>query len=187
MPSRSELNLRARAVGIDQSTFPNDSALEQEVLYVEKNAGTVTGALATGTLTSDATAPANNETVVVGSRTYTFKTALSSPVAANEVLIGANAAAALANLKKAINDSGTQGTEYSKGTKVNPDVSAGTLTATTLVLDAKRKQIGNALATTETSDHLSFGGATLASGLPGVVANPSGSAEGVSGQYRYDR
>lgn len=37
MPSRAELNLRARVVNVDPSTYPNDSKLEQKVLYEEKN------------------------------------------------------------------------------------------------------------------------------------------------------
>lgn len=185
MPSRAELNSRGRNVGLNPANYPNDSAFEQEVLYAEKNATTVTGALATGTLTSDATAPSNNDTVTIGSRTYTYKTTLSTgPAVANEVLIGANAAAALANLKKAINDSGTQGTEYSYGTSAHPDVTAGTLTATTLAVDARRKQVSNT-ATTEASTHLSWGAATLASGLPGVVAAPAGTNEQLAGEYRY--
>lgn len=36
MPSRAELNLRARVCNIDPDSVPNDSVLEQKVLYAEK-------------------------------------------------------------------------------------------------------------------------------------------------------
>ncbi len=36
MPSRAELNLRARVCNIDPNTVANDSVLEQKVLYAEK-------------------------------------------------------------------------------------------------------------------------------------------------------
>src|SRR2546429_5304024 len=41
----------------------------------------LTGVKAVGTLTSDATAPANNDTVTVGLKTYTFKTTLTEQFA----------------------------------------------------------------------------------------------------------
>jgi hypothetical protein len=115
---------------------------------------------ATGTLTSDGTAPADNDTVTIGSTTYTFRTTLTG--AANEVLIGASAAAALTDLKAAINATAGAGTTYGTGTTANADATAGTLTSTTLALTAKvAGTAGNSVATTETSSHLSFGAATL--------------------------
>jgi hypothetical protein len=118
---------------------------------------------ADGTLTSDGTSPANNDTVTIGSQTYTFKTTLNG--AANEILIGGSAAAAIANLKKAINNSGVAGTDYGTGTVANASVSADTLTSTTLHVTALVAGTGgNTIATTETSAHLSWGGATLSGG-----------------------
>lgn len=35
MPSRKELELRAAAVNIDPTTVPNDSVLEQKIIYKE--------------------------------------------------------------------------------------------------------------------------------------------------------
>lgn len=115
---------------------------------------------ATATLTSDATIPTADDTVVIDSVTYTFK---ASPGAtANEVKLGANAAAALANLKKAINLTGVAGTDYGSATVIHPTVKATTLTATTLKLVAKTGgTAGNALASTEGSTHLSFGDTTF--------------------------
>jgi hypothetical protein len=36
MAHRAELELRAAAVNVDTSTYPNDSKLEQAVIYAEK-------------------------------------------------------------------------------------------------------------------------------------------------------
>lgn len=77
MSARNELAVRARAVGLDHTTYPNDSKLEQKLLWLEKRATTFAGAAATGVLTSDNTNNADAETVTIGSQVYTFKTALS--------------------------------------------------------------------------------------------------------------
>lgn len=121
---------------------------------------------ATAVLTSDGTAPTNNDTVTIGGQTYTFKTALTP--AANEVLIGASAAAALQNLKDAINLTGTPGTQYGSATTKNASAYGDTITATTLKLVAITGGTGgNSLASTEASAHLSFGGATFSGGAAG--------------------
>lgn len=118
-------------------------------------------AKAVGTLTSDATNVSAAETVTIGAITYTFRASVTTT--ANEVLIGASASATLDNLKSAINADGTA--VYGSLTVANPTVGAGVKTATTLALFARTGgTAGNSLATTETSAHLSFGGATLASG-----------------------
>lgn len=123
---------------------------------------------ADGTLTSDAVAPADGETVTIGSQVYTFKTTLTAT--ANQVKIGANAAEALTNLKAAINAAAGEGTLYGTGTTANALVTAGTLTATTLLVTAKTAGVGgNSCATTETSTHLSWGGATLSGGAASVI------------------
>lgn len=73
MPSRSELVLRARMAGIDPANYPNDSKLEQRVIFEEKNAVAIAGTTGTGTLTSDATIPTAGDTVTIGDITYTFR------------------------------------------------------------------------------------------------------------------
>lgn len=209
MSDRATLNVRARNAGIDPASYPNDSKLEQRVIYEEKNTATETGALAvgtltsdatapttgdtvtigiagegqkvytfktalsevkaSGTLTSDATAPSDGDTVQVGSVIYTYKTALSSPAVANEVLIGASAAVALDNLKLAINAGAGAGSEYSTGTVVHPTVTATTNTNTTQVVAANNWGTEwNDEPTLENSTHLSWGATTLTGGVAPV-------------------
>lgn len=123
---------------------------------------------ADGTLTGTAI-PLNNETVTLGSRTYTFKTTLTG--AANEVLIGAGLTNALDNLKAAINGAAGAGTLYGTGTVAHADIIAGAKTGTTLVVVAREAgTAGNALASTETSTVFSFG----AGALTGGAADPTG-------------
>ena len=302
MASRNELNARARAVGIDPANYPNDSKLEQKVLYNEKNATTFSGTLATGVLTASGVFSAtetvtigsvtytmrasltgakatavltgtdvfsDGETVRIGNQTYTFKTTLSSsdrqafqvligaslaasldnlklainagsgagteygvgtyahPLVTattnsnteqtveardygtaaniigvsegcanaswgaatltggvatipNEVLIGANAAASLDNLKSAINDSGTAGTHYSLGTAAHPEVTATTNTDTEQTVEARDYSVTNtSIATTKTGANSAWGAATLASGVAAQVALASGTTVGV--------
>jgi hypothetical protein len=118
-----------------------------------------------GTLTVASTYTVSDaETVTIGAQVYTFKTALSTgPAVAYEVLIGASDDTALTNLDKAINLTGTAGTDYGVGTLINAKVSAahvgGThvLTVTSLVATAAN----DAVATTETMALGSWGAATL--------------------------
>jgi hypothetical protein len=128
---------------------------------------------AVGTLTSDATNVADDETVVVGATggtaiTYRFK---DTPAQAYDVQIGASASASLDNLKATINGTGTAGTEYYAGTLANPDIIAYTKTATTLKVGFRTIGTdGNAYTTTETSGHLSWGAGTLAGGVVTTAA-----------------
>lgn len=117
-------------------------------------------------LTSDATAPSDGETITIGQRVYTAKTALSAnPSIPNQVLIGVSASVFLDNLKSAINASTGMGTTYSTGTGQNLDVTATTKTATTLKVVANTAGTApNTLPTTETSAHLSWEDTTLGGG-----------------------
>lgn len=77
MSSRNELVIRANAVGITPSNYPNDSKLEQKVLYMEKFGTTYTETLGTGVFTTAGADVADGDTATIGNRTYTFKTALT--------------------------------------------------------------------------------------------------------------
>lgn len=130
------------------------------------NAGT-----SSGTLTSDNTNVADGATVVIGSITYTFKTALSAgPTVAYEVLIGSDADDSLLNLKKAINHEATEGTNYSTGTVAHPLVTCGAVAAHAVTVTSKDPgSENNAVGTTETSSHLSWGATTLSDVNSGTV------------------
>jgi hypothetical protein len=125
---------------------------------------------AKGTLTFTAQ-PLNNETVTLGSTTYTFKTTLSTgPAVANEVLRGADVAASIANLIGAINaaSSGGQaaGTTYGTGTTANASATAAAGTGSSLVVAASTAGTsGNGVVSTETSSVGSWGGSTLSGGI----------------------
>ena len=111
-------------------------------------------------------------TVTINGRVYTFVDALSETEAdaiVDQILYGGNEAAALDNLKVAINAGATEGTNYSTGTVVNPDVTAGTNTNTTQVITAKVKGIiGDLITTTETLANTVWDAITLGTEVAGV-------------------
>jgi hypothetical protein len=188
MPARNELSIRANAVGLDPTTIPNDSKLEQKILWLEKRQSTIAGTAPTTTLTMSGIA-ANGETITFsdaqGTRVYTLRTALTSPAVPNEILIGAAATNTLDNIKDAINAtsvSGGPGTTYGTGTMRNRGLTAGTKTATTLVIAATDSNaIGANLSTTETMVNGSFTGATLSAGTLGSYTSSNSTSSGWAG------
>jgi hypothetical protein len=68
-------------MGFDPTTIPNDSKLEQKVLWLEKNqtAAAISATAPTTTLTSTGTF-ADGDTITIGGVTYTMKTAISNTV-----------------------------------------------------------------------------------------------------------
>lgn len=136
------------------------------------DAAPVHAVVATGTLTSNGTAPADGATVTIGNRVYTFKTALTAATTANEVLIGVSAATALDNLKAAVNKAAGGGTTYGSDTVAHADVTATTNTDTTQVFEARvAGALANGIDTTETSATLSWGAATLTGGSDATSAS----------------
>lgn len=166
----------------DSTTLSESFAQETEFAYSQMLArfgSTLTvaaGSAALEVMTSDATAPADGATITVGPITYTFKTALTNGGnTPYEVLINTTAAAALTNLKKAINASGTPGTDYGHGTVAHPLVFATTITATALTVQALQSgTAANSIATTTAgTSHITWAGATMNSGTPGTGPNPT--------------
>lgn len=66
--------------------------------------------------------PSNDETIIIGAKTYTFKTTLSTLTSDNEVLIGADAAATAANLVSALGQDGTD--VYSDNIRASSEINA---------------------------------------------------------------
>jgi len=122
----------------------------------------VTSGYATGTLTSGGTIPADGSSVVVGNKTYTFKTTLGTTE--GNVLIEGSAANALVNLKAAINHSGTA---FPSNTKyycaaAHTQVQATTLTSASLVVVALAVGIPYAVSASSTPDsYMTWGATTL--------------------------
>lgn len=123
-------------------------------------------AFASGTITSDGTNVAAGDTVTVGSQTYTFQSTIGST--ANNVLIGASAAASLQNLANAINLNGTSGTTYPAGTLPPVEAWVSAITSTVLTITARRGgTAGNSIALARASGgtaHLTVSGSTLSGG-----------------------
>lgn len=134
------------------------------------NLATTGGAAATATVSASG-APADGNTVVVNSRTYTFKTALTP--AAGEVLINGQDGS-ITNLIHAINQSGgTAGTDYVAGA-ANADATAGALgtpshgtTLTAIVAGTA----GNSLTLTKVGANLAVSGATFSGGTQGTISS----------------
>lgn len=100
-------------------------------------------AKASGTVAFGTTNAVANDTVTVGATVYKF---VVSPSDANDVKIGSNVAATVANLKAAINGTGTAGTDYGTGTVANLAAEATTIASGTLTLVAKAAgAAGNAI------------------------------------------
>lgn len=143
--------------------FPRDMMIAQ---------GTPVNAVAASrTITIAVGQPSDGDTVVVNGVTYTFKTALTSPAVANEVLIGAANTDTATNLKKAINDEGTAGTHYGTGTEAHSTVSA-TVNSNVVTATARTKgTLGNAYTLTKSGANISVGGATFTGGVDGTETN----------------
>lgn len=181
MASRNELAMRARVVGLDPTTIPNDSKLEQKIIFLEKNAGVLTGVAPISTLTSDNTELADGDTVVIGPRTYRFKDTMTQ---INDIKRdGTTADTTLGNLVKAINGTGT--TEYFTGTPVNSHVTAAAVTSHATIITSRDVGVNGDLATTTTASHLSWTGTTLKAGTAAVggvaAAGTNNSADGTAG------
>jgi flagellin len=135
------------------------------------------GAQATGTITSNGTAPGDGDTVTLGGQLYTFKTALTASTTAFQVLIGASAATALANLTNAVNNntadgagSGTAG--FGTLTTANTNVSAAATSGTVTTLTAKLNGTGgNSIGIANTSGAtFTASGIDLTGGVAGATA-----------------
>jgi len=115
---------------------------------------------ATGTITSTGT-PANGDTVTIGNKTYTFKTSLASS-SEGDVLINGQSNSLL-NLIRAINHSGTPGTDYNCAAAHTQVTAATSVTSNAFAITSILP--GTAYQTLETSNVLSWGASALTGGI----------------------
>jgi hypothetical protein len=150
-------------------TYGETIAVGQAVYQKSSNSKlykTLTGTRSQGTLTFAGNAQ-NNEAVVLGAQTYTWKTTLTG--AADEVKIGATAEDSIDNLVAAINDAGVEGTNYGVGTTANASATAVKGSSTTLVATAITPgAAGDTVVSTETMTDGSWDAATLGTTTAGV-------------------
>lgn len=124
---------------------------------------TGSGNAANNTLTLTGNAVAD-ETVTIGSKTYTWKTSVSTT--ANQVKIGATASDSIDNLIAAINHGAGSGTVYGSATTAHPSGTASAGAGDTMLFTASAVgTAGNSIATTETMTNGSWGFATLSAGI----------------------
>lgn len=130
----------------------------------------LTEAYASAVLTSDNTEVTDGDTVTVNDQVYRFK---DTPAQANDVKRdGTTADTTLANLRAAINGTGTPGTEYFAGTLPATGVTAGAVTAHAITVTANALgTAANSFAKAETSSHLDWdgAGATFTGGVNSVA------------------
>ena len=129
----------------------------------------VPGKHATSTLTSDGTNFDAEDTITINLTVYTFK---ADPTGiAYAVDIGGSAQVSLANLRAAINATGTPNTEYGAGTVAHPTVVAASSDATTLVAVVRLPGTASNAEVTESTDaNAAWTGADFANGTAAGVA-----------------
>jgi hypothetical protein len=143
-------------------------------------ADTLTDVKATGTLTFTP-GTITTQTIRVGASYYIWAADPTSNPAADglvtnpwQVAVGANATAALANLRKAINATGVAGTDYSTALTANASAEATASSATTLSARALTAGAGgNSISTTVPAGAGLAWGATTLTGGGGSWATPT--------------
>lgn len=147
-----------------------DGSTNREISHTSLNAGVS----ATGTLTFSGNA-ANNETVEINGKTYTFKTSIGS--ADGEVDVGANQAASEDQLTAAINLGSGGGTKYTSQTTAHPSVTAADVASTVVVTAIATGAAGNSMTISEGMGSGDWGASVMAGGEdPGrlVLLDPIG-------------
>ncbi len=126
---------------------------------------------ATDTFTWDQTPVVTGATVTINGRVYTARTALTVPAVVNEVLLLTGGDDFLLNLIRALNHTGTEGTDYSTGTLQNADVSAATsVTSHAFAVSARNPgEVGNSITVATSSAHLAWTTTALTGGVNAVL------------------
>jgi flagellin len=128
------------------------------------------GTAATGTLVLSGN-PSNDDTVTIGTTTYTFVT--GTPGAADEVAIGNTVQDTLTNLEAAVNGNGVVGTQYGTGTVANAVAQITSVNAGSAEVQATTLGLGNGTTTGNS--------VALAASLTGGVGGWANGATTLSG------
>ncbi len=129
---------------------------------------------ATLTLPSGTAAPSAGDTVAIGDTTYTFVDSITGTSPAGDVLIGASAQSALANLAAALSGGAGAGTDYSTATQQNSSVTVTGSTDNTITLQASSDgSQGNSTAVSTNWSGAVFAGNDLTGGVDGQLATGS--------------
>lgn len=128
----------------------------------------ITAATGTFTLTKNLT---TNDKIVLGQRTYIVK---ETPSTINDIQLGADQTATIANIVLAVNGTGTEGTNYYTGTLQPPSITAAASSTTLITFTSKLKgAVGNNFECREVTD----GGTAFTCGaFSGGSGDLSGSA-----------
>lgn len=161
---------KANGLMTSDATAPDDAGtfVIGASTYTAKTA--LTEVAASKVLTSDNTEVVDGDTVTIGSTVYRFKDTMAQ---ANDVKRNGTADTTLANLRAAINNTGTAGVEWFTGTTHQTLVTCSAVTAHAVTLAYNTVGVaGNSFVIGESSIHLSWaGGATALSGGVDSIAN----------------
>jgi len=158
-PTNAKITLTVSTAGFDHAGSTTNYT---RTIYGQVRMRLPVWGQAEGTLTSTGTNPADGDTVTINTTVYRFKSTMAQAL---DVQIGTDAATTLSNLKKAINLTGTGGTEYYTGTSGHATCYADELTATTLKVYANNLTgTGTLYPSEDSGDQLSWGAATLGDG-----------------------
>lgn len=145
---------RADSIAVTPATVTLAAGASQPITVVATWGSTERTVMAPATATiTFADVPANNGTVTIGSRVYTFKTTLTG--AANEVLIGANVTASATNLRSALNGQTGAGSLYGTGTVAHADVGGSNAAGVLTVFTRRHMETAPSLAKSGTNPTLS--------------------------------
>jgi hypothetical protein len=147
--------------------IPNNDGSTTPTWYDGTTIGNFAEVLATAVLTEGATPFADGDTVTINNVTYRFKDTMAQ---ANDVKHGGSGDTSLDNLVKAVNQTGTPGTEYYAGTVAPTSVTAGARSGTgatatvTFTAASGTGSSANTYPSTTTGSHSTFANATFTGG-----------------------
>lgn len=140
---------------------------------------------ATGTLTI-AEQPSNGDTMVIGTKTYTFQTSLTD--VDGNIEIGSSLTITQSNVKNAINLTGSPGTGYAASMTLNADASLGSWVSNVATVTATTGgSAGNSLATTSsfTDADNGFAATTMSGGIDDTEIDLRKGARWLDGEFTY--